>query len=123
MSIASKLKSIEIGPHDRGALLHARAANTRCVFSLGTGGHYVDPKLAGPDSETPMECATQGGFGLIADIGGDPRDWVACGCEPPAGESEPELGQESERSNPCYSVKRPDASSSRRRRPRRGVVR
>src|SRR6185369_14434449 len=89
-----------------------------CSLARCAGGHYVDPKLAGPDSETPIECATQGGFGLIADLGGDLRDWVACGCEPPAGESEPKLGQESERSNPCYSVKRPDESGSRRSCPR-----
>ena len=54
----------------------------------------------------------------VSDTGSDLRDWFACGCEPPAGESEPKLGQESERSNPCYSVKRPDESGSRRSCPR-----
>jgi hypothetical protein len=55
-----------------------------------------------------MECATQRGFGLIADIGGDPSDWVVCGGKTAPGESEPKFGQEGEGRNPRYSVKRPD---------------
>jgi hypothetical protein len=49
-------------------------------------GHDVGPELAGSDSETPIERATQRGLGLITDTGGALRNWVACGCEATHGE-------------------------------------
>ena len=96
----------------RGSLLNAGAGQHSTRAFDQRRGHDVGPKFAGPDSETPIERATQRGFGLITDAGGDLRNWVACGCKAPPGESEPKLGQESERSNTCYSVKRPDESGA-----------
>jgi hypothetical protein len=82
--------------------------------ALRAARHGVNPKLAGPDSEAPMECAAQRCLAMVTNVGSYPRDWVACSCEPPTSESEPKLGQESERSNVRYPAKRPDEGSSRR---------
>jgi hypothetical protein len=59
----------------------------------------VDPKFARPNTKASMERATESCFRLIADIGSDLADAIACHRQPPPSQSESQLGEESERSN------------------------
>jgi hypothetical protein len=59
----------------------------------------VAPKFARPNTKASMERATESRLGLIAYIGSDLADGIACHRQPPPSKSKPQLGEESERSN------------------------
>jgi hypothetical protein len=50
------------------------------MFALRRSGalRAVEPEFAWPDPKVPMKRATKSFFGLIADVGGDPTDRIAC---------------------------------------------
>ena len=84
-----------------------------CFFAV----RAVDAKFARPNPEAPMERATKSCFGLIAGIGSDLADRIACRCQLPPGQSEPQLSEEIERSKTCYSAKRANKRGARHHRP------